>query len=257
MADMPIWRPRSVEDTIDAGVHPAVAALRRRDAAKVRTVEDAITTNKTVGPSRQKPTLDLGRVQSDPSYDPVNFFKQAKKLGVNPLDAVTKSKAPLRFAGEDEKKSKKKKKKDKKDKKKSKKGKKKSKKKKSSSSSSGSSSSSSSGEKGGKKRKAEPEDEWTMAMKQQKADREAREEKMREKKAQEANEIAQRQLAERMAGQNLQRRNSAAAHSNARCPMRPEVGAELDRLAEEAYASLRKCKPGVQKSAEPAQGGSI
>ena len=36
-----VWKPKTVEDSIDAGVHPAVAELRRREADKQRTVNEA------------------------------------------------------------------------------------------------------------------------------------------------------------------------------------------------------------------------
>ena len=35
-----VWKPKTVEDSIDAGVHPAVAELRRREADKQRTVTE-------------------------------------------------------------------------------------------------------------------------------------------------------------------------------------------------------------------------
>ena len=35
-----VWKPKTVEDSIDAGVHPAVAELRRKEADKQRTVTD-------------------------------------------------------------------------------------------------------------------------------------------------------------------------------------------------------------------------
>ena len=38
-----VWKPKTVEDSIDAGVHPAVAELRRREADKQRTVTEPCT----------------------------------------------------------------------------------------------------------------------------------------------------------------------------------------------------------------------
>mmetsp|Transcript_40808 Transcript_40808/g.118222 ORF Transcript_40808/g.118222 Transcript_40808/m.118222 type:complete len:180 (-) Transcript_40808:50-589(-) len=171
--DGPRWRPRTVEDSIDAGVHPAVAAMRRKAAGHTRTVEDAITGRKVahlIGQNRA-PGIDVARLGSDPTYNPMNFFKQAGKHGVNPLREVMlagKDGPTLPEGSEKSKKDKKKKsKKDKKKKdgKKSKKSKKSKKKKSSSSSSSSScSSSSSSSSSGGsssepaaKKRKTDKE----------------------------------------------------------------------------------------------------
>mmetsp|Transcript_51495 Transcript_51495/g.111833 ORF Transcript_51495/g.111833 Transcript_51495/m.111833 type:complete len:161 (-) Transcript_51495:197-679(-) len=87
MVDNYVWRPRSVEDTIDAGVHPAVAAMRRQAAKGGRSVEDVMSGRKVVHIIHQTkaPGLDMNKLGSDPSYNPSNFFKQAGKLGVNPM----------------------------------------------------------------------------------------------------------------------------------------------------------------------------
>jgi len=159
-----------VEDSIDAGVHPAVAAMRRAVATSARTVEDAMTGRKAVhiiGQNRA-PGLDMTKLSSDPSYNPMNFFKQATNHGVNPLrdlmhaDKDGPALPDAKGSSSSKKKSgkKKKKKKDKKDKKKRKKDKKKKKNKKRSSSSSSSDSSSStddSSEPVAKKRKTSKE----------------------------------------------------------------------------------------------------
>jgi len=133
-------------------VHPAVAAMRRKVAETTRTVDDAIVGRRVahiIGQNKA-PGIDLGKVVSDPTYNPVNFFKQAGKLGVNPLKGVINADGPDPPERKERKKKTKSKKKGKKEKGK-KKSKKKDKKKKhkkrkgSSSSSSSSSSRSSSG----------------------------------------------------------------------------------------------------------------
>ena len=37
-----VWKPKTVEDSIDAGVHPAVAKLRMQEAGKQRTVNESL-----------------------------------------------------------------------------------------------------------------------------------------------------------------------------------------------------------------------
>merc|ERR550532_1728372 len=158
------WRPRTVEDSIDPGVHPAVAAMRKRAAETPRTVEDAIVGRRVchVIGQNKAPQIDLARTLNDPSYNPLNFFRQAGKLGVNPLHNVTSATMPelpsssssskekkgeedgKEKKGRDKKKKDKKKEKKKKEKKEKKKKHKKKKKKDSSSSSTSSSASSSS-----------------------------------------------------------------------------------------------------------------
>lgn len=155
------WRPRTAEESVDPGVHPVVAKMRLEAGSAPRTLEDCMS-GKTLAHvlNRNKaPDLDMGKVASDPSYNPKNFFKQANKHGVNPLEELTKgdtvslpdAKALAASAQEDNEKNqsaasssssskeeKRKKKKKKKGSKKKKKGKSKKKKKKQSSSSSSS-----------------------------------------------------------------------------------------------------------------------
>jgi len=45
------------------------------------------TTVKILGQNRA-PDLDLGKLVSDPSYNPMNFFKQANKHGLNVMKDV-------------------------------------------------------------------------------------------------------------------------------------------------------------------------
>merc|ERR1712066_509386 len=70
-----------------AGVHPAVAAMRRQAAQSSRTVEDAIVGRQVVHVLGQNkaPGLNMDRLGSDPTYNPQNFFKGSSRLGVNPL----------------------------------------------------------------------------------------------------------------------------------------------------------------------------
>lgn len=140
------WRPKGVDETIDPGVHPAVAALRRQNL-KGRTLEDAMSGKNKFKYDRGAGLIpvDMAKLQNDPSYDPKKFFKSANKLGVNPMSGMMPGVTPKPDKKE-KKRKKDKKKKDKKQekKKKDKKKVKKKKKKKSSDSSSSSSSSSSS-----------------------------------------------------------------------------------------------------------------
>lgn len=77
------WKPKTVEESIDAGVHPAVAELRLREAAKQRTVneprlkcflwwnEDAIVGKRWHGQSRSAPEVDVNKMNTlDPTFDP-------------------------------------------------------------------------------------------------------------------------------------------------------------------------------------------
>lgn len=176
------WVPRTIEDSVDAGVHPVVAAMRLAQKAtpegqfqKVQGMDlkatpwvhkDAgsdgftgYTYNKRNGPASAvastNPVQQIGRL-TGMGMNPQDFFKQAKQSGTNPVAAILNKSGPDLPGKEDRKKDKKSKKKDKKSKKKKDKKKKdkKSKKKKkakkkkdsSSSSSSSGSSSSSSGE---------------------------------------------------------------------------------------------------------------
>eukprot|EP00403_Amphidinium_massartii_P018284 CAMPEP_0178429824 /NCGR_PEP_ID=MMETSP0689_2-20121128/31004_1 /TAXON_ID=160604 /ORGANISM="Amphidinium massartii, Strain CS-259" /LENGTH=180 /DNA_ID=CAMNT_0020051663 /DNA_START=1 /DNA_END=539 /DNA_ORIENTATION=- len=174
------WRPRSIDDTVDAGVHPVVAAMRLAqkgtpegsgqivegmdlkatpwNAKPLLGDKAGYTYNKRNGPAsataQTEPIQQITRLTSL-GVNPQDYLKQAKALGLNPAPAgpdLPDRKADKKDKKKD-KKSKKKKKKDKKTKKKDKKSKKKKKdkkskkkkdKKKDSSSSSGSSSSSSS-----------------------------------------------------------------------------------------------------------------
>merc|ERR1712228_84588 len=78
-------------DSIDAGVHHVVAALRRGEAVKQRTVEDAIVGKKWHGQTRTAPEVNVGKLNNlDPTFDPSAFFKQASKLGVHPLEFMEK-----------------------------------------------------------------------------------------------------------------------------------------------------------------------
>eukprot|EP00490_Sorites_sp_Unknown_P006198 CAMPEP_0114682288 /NCGR_PEP_ID=MMETSP0191-20121206/56358_1 /TAXON_ID=126664 /ORGANISM="Sorites sp." /LENGTH=87 /DNA_ID=CAMNT_0001961681 /DNA_START=85 /DNA_END=344 /DNA_ORIENTATION=+ len=80
-----VWKPKTVEDSIDAGVHPAVAELRRKEADKQRTVTDAIVGKRWHGQSRAAPEVNVNKLSTmDPAFDPSQFFKQAKKMGVHP-----------------------------------------------------------------------------------------------------------------------------------------------------------------------------
>lgn len=84
-----VWTPKSVEESIDAGVHPAVAAMRRK-ALGARTIDDAIVGRsvvKIIGQNKA-PGLEVDKLSSDPTYNPMNFFKQSAKHGVNPLREV-------------------------------------------------------------------------------------------------------------------------------------------------------------------------
>lgn len=93
-----VWKPKTVEDSIDAGVHPAVAELRRKEADKQRTVTDTgpkhkvlsmkkwaphpkswfmIVKNSTVTGHYQQQSLDMdinGRPQDGIPVDPKMVF---------------------------------------------------------------------------------------------------------------------------------------------------------------------------------------
>merc|ERR1712100_735214 len=91
-----------------------VAAMRMAAAAKPRTLHDAMvgrTVVKILGQNRA-PQVDLGKLISDPSYNPMNFFKQANAHGVNVMkDVMNQATVPLpdeKAARVAEKKSKKK-----------------------------------------------------------------------------------------------------------------------------------------------------
>eukprot|EP00490_Sorites_sp_Unknown_P023819 CAMPEP_0114693652 /NCGR_PEP_ID=MMETSP0191-20121206/69295_1 /TAXON_ID=126664 /ORGANISM="Sorites sp." /LENGTH=167 /DNA_ID=CAMNT_0001987555 /DNA_START=17 /DNA_END=520 /DNA_ORIENTATION=- len=161
----------------------------------------------------------------DPAFDPSQFFKQAKKMGVHPLDFMEKKvmNPSIPGAGSSKDKKKDKKKEKGKDKKKKKDMKKKS------SSSSSSSSGSSSGS-SAKKRKAEEElTQYQMriaeARQKQAAIQELEEMKAQRRAAQEAAERASRQ---RMV------------------PMRPEEGHAMARQIEQQYFSQFKVMGGKQ-----------
>merc|ERR1719497_141987 len=57
------------------------------------------------------PGVDVGRLGSDPTYNPQNFFKQSSKLGVNPMREVMMSGVDGPDAPDKDEKGKKKKKK--------------------------------------------------------------------------------------------------------------------------------------------------
>lgn len=141
------WKPKTVEESIDAGVHPAVAAMRKKAAEGGRTINDAIVGRRVchVIGQMKAPAMDMDKLGSDPTYNPMNFFKQAHGHGVNPLRDVMNAGKEGPDIPESRslqaKKSKKSKKEDKKKKKDKKSKNKKSKKKKKDKSSSSSSSS--------------------------------------------------------------------------------------------------------------------
>jgi len=244
-----------VDDSIDAGVHPAVAAMRRKEGDTKRTVQDAIVGKKYHGQSRTAPELDLSKL-SDPTYNPENFFKQAKKLGVNPLDGILNS-TNVQKSEEDKKKKKKKdkKKKKKKDKKKEKKKRKKKSSSSSSSSSGGSSSSSSSSSSGKKKKKkAGKEKKESKESKKRKLDEEMEQAAMVKKQDQEMQTI--RRQAQASATQRSLQASAASASQQANCPMRPEMGQAIERHKEMAYNSLCVVSGGTQRGA-PTSGGPV
>lgn len=175
------FRPRSVEDTVDAGVHHIVAAMRlgakgtpegkghiidginlkatpwmkkASDETKGYTYQrknGLITSLGTSNTAQTAPLSQLTRLSEMGQVTPSDYFKQAKKMGINPVEdalGLTQSGPGLPTKGESSKKKKEKKKDKKKDKKKKDKKKKdkkkKTKKRKKSSSSSSSDSSSSS-----------------------------------------------------------------------------------------------------------------
>lgn len=260
------WKPRTVEDSIDVGVHPAVAAMRIQAASKGRTVEDAIVGRKVehiLGQNRA-PGLDLAKT-SDPSYNPVNFFKQASKLGVNPLENVMPHENPALPKKEGkEKKSKKSKKKDKS--KKSKKKKKHKKRKSSSSSSSSSSSESSSSSSSSKKKKRETHKKSKKdlvaaavvaaskrpAPANEEDDSEAEKREKKAKKREDKERARAQANAERI---ELERRlfgvnpMASALAAGPFCPTRPEVGQmQMEMDEHRARMLCGECRGGKQHS---------
>lgn len=153
------WRPKTIEDSVDAGVHPVVAAMRLAQKAtpmgaglivegmdlkakpwlpkELAGDRGGYTYQKRNGPASAvavtNPTEQIDRL-SAMGVNPQDFFKQAKSKGLNPVEALLRAKSGPELPGR--------KKKDKKSKKKRKK-KKTGRKRKSSSSSSSSSPSSS------------------------------------------------------------------------------------------------------------------
>jgi len=155
------YRPRSAEDTVDAGVHHIVAAMRMGHSATLagrkhivdgidlkaepwmkRAGEETkgytymrknglISSLGTCTIAEVDPTKQIARISEMGGVDPSNYFKSATKSGINPLEDVLKSaKAgpgmPTRGdAAKDKKDKKKKDKKKEKKKKEKKKGKKK------------------------------------------------------------------------------------------------------------------------------------
>eukprot|EP00931_Biecheleriopsis_adriatica_P049808 TRINITY_DN28822_c0_g1_i2.p1 TRINITY_DN28822_c0_g1~~TRINITY_DN28822_c0_g1_i2.p1 ORF type:complete len:243 (+),score=67.37 TRINITY_DN28822_c0_g1_i2:76-804(+) len=237
MVDDYRWKPRTVEDSIDAGVHPAVAALRLKEAGKQRTVNDAIVGKRYHGQSRAAPEVNIDKLSKiDSTFDPSQFFKQANKIGVHPLDFMEKKKgAGPEIPGTGSSKDKKDKKKDKKekDKKKKKKDKKKKKKKKKKSSSSSSSSSSDSSSSGKKKKAKVSQEEELEAYQMRIAE-------ARQKQA--ALQELEQAKAQRKAMKEMQARESQMRMA----PMRPEEGAAMARQLEQNYFSQFKVMPGKQ-----------
>lgn len=196
-----------MEDSVDAGVHPAVAAMRLAGG---------------IAPSIDIKTLGI---------NPKDFFKNAKKADINPLESViscANSAVHLPRADYEKKHKKEKKTKKKgKEKKKTKKAKKRTKhKKKKVSSSSSSSSSSESSSSVSSKRKRVHEDKKSR-----------KKQKMTHYPSQEEQKTdMQRQLkvlySSRAAHQAAQNAADAAFSREKRCPMRPEQGHEVMRQAE-------------------------
>eukprot|EP00929_Paragymnodinium_shiwhaense_P013962 TRINITY_DN121817_c0_g1_i1.p1 TRINITY_DN121817_c0_g1~~TRINITY_DN121817_c0_g1_i1.p1 ORF type:complete len:273 (-),score=121.43 TRINITY_DN121817_c0_g1_i1:98-916(-) len=214
-----VWKPKSIEESVDAGVHPAVAAMRLGAkstamgsglivggmdlkatpwAKKESDMPTGYTYNKRNGPAmlsdKTHPVAQLERLQGQ-GVDAQVFLRKAKEAGFNPADELLNRSAGPGLPGltEKEKKKKKKKSKDKKKKKKKGKDKKKDKKKKaskkkkkkdSSSSSSGSSSSdgsssSSSSSKSSKKKKKSAKGD---KKEEKKEDKKAEQKKAKKKK---------------------------------------------------------------------------
>jgi len=176
------WKPKSIEDSVDAGVHPVVAAMRLAQKASPLgngTIVEGMdlkaqpwlqkdnmgdkggyTYQKRNGAASATPsthpTEQINRLAGQ-GVNPQDFFRLSKQSGLNPMEGVLRQRDGPGLP--DMKKEEKKKDKKKKKKEKSKKKKKKAKSSSSSSSSSASSSSSSSdsssseSEKAGKKRK--------------------------------------------------------------------------------------------------------
>merc|ERR1712228_1124344 len=136
------WRPRSIDDTVDAGVHPVIAAMRlgqkQTVAASVHIVdgidlkaqpwekgkkvyEHGYTYNRKNGPasgagSLTDPTAQIDRLVGH-GVNTQDYMKQAKKLGMNPVAAVLRQESGPGLpdgSGEQKSKKKKDKKKDKK-----------------------------------------------------------------------------------------------------------------------------------------------
>jgi len=254
-----------VEDSIDAGVHPAVAALRRQEM-KQRSVQDAMTTRPWLGQSRTAPRIDLNKVAGgDPAYNPMNFFKQAKSLDVNPMQGLiptTEPSIPKPGASKKDQKGKredkKKKKKDKKDKARCKKKKKKAKKNRkkksksstlSSTSSLSSPSSSNSDLPCGKKRKADRDDKASSKS-------HAQEVALAQQRTLQRAASERALMAKQATSQWTSIRGGASSQSanSAMCPMRPEIGHEMDRQAEAAYSKLCVVRGGVQRGAPTSAG---
>lgn len=112
------FRPRSVEDTVDAGVHPLVAKMRlstlelapektmiydgidmnaspwMRSAQNheagytYRRKNGLITSLGTQYTNETKPLSQVSRMVDAGSANPADFFKQSTKLGINPMNEV-------------------------------------------------------------------------------------------------------------------------------------------------------------------------
>mmetsp|Transcript_42806 Transcript_42806/g.118259 ORF Transcript_42806/g.118259 Transcript_42806/m.118259 type:complete len:202 (+) Transcript_42806:204-809(+) len=137
MANNFVWKPRTIEESVDAGVHPAVAAMRLAQKATPegsgrivggmdlkatpwlsRGYENGYTYNKRNGPASMTavthPTSQIDRLAAM-GMNPQDYFKQSKATGLNPVQDVLTSKSGPGMPGRE--------KKDKKDKKGKKKGK--------------------------------------------------------------------------------------------------------------------------------------
>uniref|UniRef100_A0A7S2MS95 Uncharacterized protein n=1 Tax=Alexandrium andersonii TaxID=327968 RepID=A0A7S2MS95_9DINO len=113
-----VWRPRCIEDTVDAGVHPVVAAMRLAQKAAPtgngqivggmdlkaqpwKSKEAPVggyTYNKRNGPASAvaatDPTQQIERL-TGMGMNPQDFFKLAKSTGLNPVKDVLKSKSTV------------------------------------------------------------------------------------------------------------------------------------------------------------------
>jgi len=233
-------------------------------------VNDAITGRKVIHMISQNkaPPVPLDKVNNDPSYNPVNFFKQAGKLGVNPMDEVLgeqKPELPGKEKKDKKRKDKKKKKKDKKDKKKKKKKKKKSSSSSSASSSSGSSSSSSSGP-AAKKRKTDKEakgkgggedapqapQEVLSILEIEAAEKAERKERRRlERERKDAAAVAERVELERKLFGTNPAVTMMKAYRQTTTPMRPEIGQMIMEEDERRARNLAgECRGGKQHSGQ-------